>query len=239
MAFGAHFRQERNEKFMVTELIEQLQARDPALRREAASRLAESDARAIHPLVQALWDESPGVQEAAVNALGSFDSDAAVWAVLPLLREDAPRRNMALDILMRIGPRVVAPMAKLLNDKDADVRKFVVDVFGVVGGDDVTEPLLAALSDENANVRASGAKALGLLRTRESVSHLVGLLGDEEWVAFGALEALGRIADEESVTAITRLLEGPSPTLRSMGLPPRWCTAKYAFSRKGVKRVSG
>jgi len=200
----------------IEKLLRQLQSSEASERREAAMKLAGTDGRAIHPLIKALWDESPGVQEAAVNALASFEDEAVVWAVIPILREDAPRRNMALEILVRIGQAGVPILAERLGDKDPDVRKFVVDIFGLVGGADVVPPLRRALSDNNPNVRASAAKALGLQRAGEAVPELVSLLDDEEWVAFSAIEALGHIADEEAVNAITRLLDGPSPTLRMM-----------------------
>ncbi len=203
---------------MIKELLKQLESEDSSVRRDAAARLGETDGRAIYPLIKSLWDESPGVQEAAVNSLSSFADEATVWAVLPLLREDAPRRNMAIEILTRIGPKVVPFMAKMLIDKDPDVRKFLTDVFGVVGGDQVVPPLIEALSDENANVRASAAKSLGMLGVKEAVPHLVRLLEDEEWVAFGAVEALGNIADEEAVNAITSLLDGPSLPLKTMAI---------------------
>ncbi len=203
---------------MIEEFLKQLESEDSSARRDAAAKLGATDARAIYPLIKALWDESPGVQETAVNSLSSFADEATVWAVLPLLREDAPRRNMAIDILTSIGPKVVPFMAKMLIDKDPDVRKFLADVFGVVGGDQVVPPLMKALSDKNANVRASAAKSLGMLGIKEAVPHLVKLLEDDEWVAFGAVEALGNIADEEAVHAITSLLDGPSLALRIMAI---------------------
>lgn len=200
------------------ELIELIHSEDAAVRRDAAYRLAGADARAIYPLVRALWDENPGVQEAAMSSLMSFAGEEAIWAVMPLLREDAPRRNMALQILARIGGPHTSLIARDLNDKDADIRKFVIDIFGDVGSPEVVPHLIHALSDENANVRAAAARSLGILHAEEAVPRLVGLLDDEEWVAFVAIEALGKIADEKAVGALISLLQSPSDTLRTMAI---------------------
>ena len=55
----------------------------------------------------------------------------AVRSVIPLLRcEEAPARNLAMDILREIGNQDFAALVELLRDDDPDVRIFSSDILG-------------------------------------------------------------------------------------------------------------
>ena len=81
-------------------LQQQLGDPDPRQRRLAARDLGSFPAAALN-LGQALAAESDtSVREALFNSLGQIASDAAVQALLPLLRtEDAGLRNGAIEAL--------------------------------------------------------------------------------------------------------------------------------------------
>ena len=197
-------------------LINELGSGDASARRRAAEELSSGDERALLPLIKALGDKNPGVQDAAMRSLIDIGGEAAAYMVLPLLRGDAFIRNTAVIILQEIGADAVPMLGPLLNDKDEDIRKFAIDMIYEIGSCDRPDVLLAILKgDPNPNVRVSAAKALGALRYEQAVPALIEALRDTEWVCFSALEALSQIKDNSSVEAVAELLYSPSEAVRS------------------------
>ncbi len=200
----------------IRDLIRELGSDDASVRRCAAEELSGADERALLPLIKALRDSNPGVQDAAMRSLIDIGGEATAYMVLPLLRDNAVMRNTAVIILQEIGAAAVPMIGPLLNDKDEDIRKFAIDMICEIGACDRPEDLMAILrGDPNPNVRVSAAKALGALRYPQAVPVLIDALRDTEWVCFSALEALSQIKDNSSVEAVAELLYSPSEAVRS------------------------
>lgn len=188
---------------------------DAGKRRSAVEALSLGDERAIYPLIKALRDSHPGVQDAAMRSLISIGGEVAAWMVLPLLREDSFLRNAAMVILKEIGTDAVSHLPPLLKDKDDDVRKFAIELIADAGGRHLEKALCERLSDDpNPNVRAAAAKALGTLDCWDALPNLVAALKDIEWVCFNALEALSGMRKDAAVEPILALLSNPSPAIR-------------------------
>jgi len=196
-------------------VLKNLSGPDVSKRRSAAEALADGDERAIYPLIKALRDSHPGVQDAATRSLISIGGEVTAWMVLPLLREQAFLRNTAMVILKEIGAPALPHLPPLLLDKDDDVRKFAIELLSDGGARDQAPALMERLSDDaNPNVRGAAAKALGVLGCREALPKLVAALKDIEWVRFTVLEAMCLLGDEEVVDPILGLLDDPSPATR-------------------------
>lgn len=196
-------------------VLKSLSSPDVSKRRSAAEALACGDERAIYPLIQALRDSHPGVQDAATRSLISIGGEVTAWMVLPLLREEAFFRNTAMVILREIGAVAIHHLPPLLRDKDDDVRKFAIELISDAGGREYAEKLVERLTDDtNPNVRGAAAKALGDLGCREALPQLVAALKDIEWVRFTVLQSLCRLGDEDAVEPILELLSDPSPATR-------------------------
>ncbi len=189
-----------------------LKAEDPSVRRAAAEALSDGDERAIYPLIQALRDENPGVQDAAMRSLINIGGEVTAYMVIPLLREDALIRNTAYVILREIGE--ISLLAGLLKDKDDDIRKFAIDLMTEIGDPGACRHLGPMLKDPNPNVRAAAVKAVGRLGCPDSLKVLINALKDEEWVCFAALEALAEVKDPAAVDPLTELLYGSSEAIR-------------------------
>lgn len=209
--------------------LKNISSTDPGKRRAAAEALSRGDERAIYPLVKALGDGHPGVQDAAMRSLISIGGEVVAWMVLPLLRGSSLLRNTAMVILKEIGRDAAPLLPPMLKDKDDDVRKFAVELLADAGTCEHA-PLLSGLlaADPNPNVRASAALALGLLGCREALPALVASLKDMEWVRFSALESLAKMRDPAAVEPVLTLLSDPSPATRfaaieslgAIGFPP-------------------
>ncbi len=194
--------------------LEALGSADVSERKHTAETLSEGDERVIYPLIMALFDESPAVQEAAMYSLISIGGEVVAYMSIPVLRKEAAQRNAALVILKELGPVSVPLLYDLLNDRDDDMKKFTLDLLGEIREGVDIESITPMLGDGNPNVRAAAAGALGHIGARDAVEHLEKSLTDEEWVAFTALEALGEIGDEGAVEAIAKLLTADAPALQ-------------------------
>ena len=199
----------------VNKLLKDLDSNDASKRRLAAEAMTGGDERVIYPLIKALRDKNFGVQDAAMRSLMEIKKESTAYMVLPLLREDSFLRNTAIIILKEMGKIAVPLFLHLLNDKDDDVRKFILDLIYEIQYCDYPEKIVAMLKDDsNVNVRAAAAKALGKLKYKGAIPHLVNALQDEEWVCFSAIEALTNFKDTVSLRSILELLNSSSEAVR-------------------------
>jgi len=219
-------------------VLQKLLDPDPSERRTAAEALSDADERAIYPLIKALRDDNPGVQDAAMRSIIAIGGEVAAYMSLPLLREGPFLRNTARIILKQIGTAAVQLLRPLLADKDDDVRTFAVDLISDIGSCDYPEEINRLLeTDPNQNVRASAARTLGVLGCRDAIPALVAALKDAEWVCFSALESLALIRDESSIEPVMTLLNAPSETLRYAAIET---LGKFGSSRSSatlIKRI--
>jgi HEAT repeat protein len=199
--------------------LQKLTDPDPGERRIAAEMLSEADERALYPLISALRDENPGVQDAAMRSIISIGGEVTAYMALPLLRESPFLRNTARIILRQIGQASVPLLRPLLTDKDDDVRTFAVDLISDIGWCDYPAEIARLLeADPNQNVRASAARAISILGFHEALPILVAALKDNEWVCFSVLESLALLRDESSIEPVLALLGSGSETLRYMAI---------------------
>ncbi|MDL2267439.1 HEAT repeat domain-containing protein [Desulfovibrio sp. OttesenSCG-928-G15] len=192
---------------------------DPERIREGAQLAGESKLTdAIPGLVRNITSSNIGVQEAVDRALRKIGGPEVVHAVIPLLRSDeAPARNLAMDLLRELGGSALTALAELLRDNDPDVRIFASDILGSTGSA-VAVPYLchALLNDPEVNVRYQAAVSLGQLAFPESAACLNSALEDEEWVQFSAIEALTKVRDAASVGALMKALSKASELVASI-----------------------
>ncbi|MDD4953071.1 MAG: HEAT repeat domain-containing protein, partial [Desulfovibrionaceae bacterium] len=203
----------------VKEILEGLRSDDNEVLREAAFQAGELDLKDAVPLLVGLLETSNiGVQEAADNALRRIAGPEAVQSVIPLLRsENAPSRNMAMDILRVIGCDDLHAVFGLMRDEDPDIRIFAADILGTTANSLAVNPLCnALLKDPEVNVRYQAAVSLGVLAMPEAAKCLNLAMGDEEWVQYAVIEALAKIKHSSSVDALVKGMDRSSDLVASM-----------------------
>jgi HEAT repeat protein len=196
-----------------------LSAEDIDALREAAYEAGEQGCvEAVPQLARLLASESLGVQEAADLALRRIGGKEVVTAVLPLLRSDeAPARNLSMDILRQVGGDDFPSLVGLLHDPDPDIRIFGSDILGSTDNELAVSPLCdALLKDPEVNVRYQAAVSLGELARTSAAKCLGKAMEDDEWVQFAVIEALAKIRDASSVTALVKALDKSSDLVASM-----------------------
>ena len=177
-----------------------LQSADEEIRRSALFSLRNipcNDAEAI--LFAAMGDESWRVRKEAVECYVFLNPDLiSIERLLNLLcnEDNAGLRNSAAEAVIRLGSASASPLMKMVQDQDADVRKFVIDVMGAIGDPIFVPALLQALDDTEVNVASAAAEQLGALGDTETAESLMNsiLARDEELFRFSALGALGTLA---------------------------------------------
>ncbi len=200
-------------------ILEQLNSNNTEEVREAAFAAGDLGlVEAVPVLAHHLYSVNLGVQEAAERAIRKIGGVSAVQAVIPLLRsDDAPVRNISMDILRKIGSDDLESLMTLLHDDDPDMRIFGSDILGACGKPAAVQPLCEALlRDPEVNVRYQAAVSLGNLEFCEAADCLNNALNDEEWVQFSVIEALTKIRAESSVNALVKALDRSSDLVASM-----------------------
>ena len=142
------------------EQLERMTDMDCSVRRDAISALiGVMDGRILYPLIKALQDEDHGIQQAAMDALIAFKDESAVYNVLPLLADKrAYVRNIAREILEKVGVKCTGLFRSYIHCKDKDVRKMIADILGNIPNPKAKQLLTEMLGDPCINVRSSVAE---------------------------------------------------------------------------------
>ncbi|WP_297671496.1 HEAT repeat domain-containing protein [uncultured Desulfovibrio sp.] len=200
------------------QILDALSSDDSSDIRDAAFSAGDLGLQDAVPLLcEHVKSPNVGVQEAAEYALRKIRGPQVVDALLPLLSsDDAPVRNVAMDILREIGTDSIESMQPYMQHEDADLRIFVTDILGYCRTPQACQMLCRALlKDPEINVRYQAAVSLGTQAFPEAVSALCQAMYDEEWVQFAVVEALAKIKDYSAVSAMVKLLSQASPLVSS------------------------
>lgn len=202
-------------KISIDELLNQLSSPDFFEREEAVKQLGTIDAdEAVAGLVMALEDEDRGIRELAADCLVNQGGDTCSRLLASFMgHNEISVRNLAAEILVRIGERAVPALVEALNDGDHDVRKFALDVLGLIRDHSVAGRIHEMLDDPNENVACSAAEALGHLGTKESVEPLLQAFEKYDFLRAQAAEALGRIGDPSAFDGLVGYLNADDPVV--------------------------
>ncbi len=191
------------------ELLSWLNSDDIDKRESACIQLREYDndiSRAA--LVALIEDSNKGIREVAAEGLISLGGERTALFLSDLLgNEDISVRNLAAETLAKLGSASIDPLVEKVNDPDKDIRKFAVDILGLIGDSCSFEAVQRALDDENPNVVCSAAEALGEIGDPRAVAPLVRVLKENEDACLQAAEALGKIGDETAFDALVQGLD--------------------------------
>ncbi|MGE4553494.1 MAG: HEAT repeat domain-containing protein [Desulfovibrionaceae bacterium] len=223
-------------------ILKRLAGDDNEQLREAAFEAGEAPCpEAVPRLAELLKSRNLGVQEAADRALRHIGGSPVVLAVIPLLRSDeAPVRNLSMDILRQVADQDLENVIALLQDDDPDMRIFAADILGSTKSGMAVRPLCEAmLKDPEVNVRYQAAVSLGDLARPEAAQSLGRAMSDEEWVQYAAVEALAKVGDAGSVDALVKSLDHTSDLVRSMVIDALAEVGNVKAATKMLKRMGG
>jgi HEAT repeat protein len=167
------------------------------------------------PPALALALPDPGAREEAARAIVAAGTAEAAEATAPLIAHpDIAVRNLAGDVLVRLGACAVAPLAPYLDDEDADVRKFAVDVLAQLPAQALAPRIADALEDGDANVRLAAIDALATLGAGPFVDDLVAHYHAEPLARASVIAALSACGCPQGNALIVDALGDEDPVVQ-------------------------
>ena len=109
--------------------------------------------------------------------------------------ENIVTRNLAAELLLKLKEHSVGALLPYLYDVNQDVRKFAVDILGLIGDEKTVAHIIPLLDDPDENVVVSAAEALGNIRSSLAVPHLIRVFKLNDNAKVIVAEALGKIED--------------------------------------------
>ena len=185
---------------MKQHIMNLLTSTDPDVRRLAAEELGtcETD-EAISALAAGLWDENKGVRDAAARSLCNHDGAKVAQAIVDLIRdENIVTRNLIGELLLRWGKGSIQAIVPYMQDQSCDVRKFAVDILGLIGNADLIPDILPLLDDSDENVVLAAVEALGNIGDKEALPHLIRTFESQEYTKTFTAEAIGKIGSQDA-----------------------------------------
>jgi HEAT repeat protein len=156
-------------------------------KQRAFELIAQSgDPRATPLLLKGLADSNAWIREASEDALrATIDGGGGAPLFDPLTRDltlaDDDVAESIVRLLARLrDPRVVEPIAEVLERENPKPRRTATHVLGQLADRRACEPLQRALEDDDAAVRCEALKALARIRSREAFPLMVDRLVDAE-----------------------------------------------------------
>ena len=158
------------EKKGVEELLRDLQADKPLVRRAAAEQLGKAkDVRGVEPLLTALRDDDEGVRREVTKALGEIED-----------------------------PHTAKPLGEMLNDADEFVRVNALEALERIRGDEAVNLIIGGLKNANPLVRINACASLGRIGDKKAIPALEGVAKNDtlSYVRFAAEQALVQLRGE-------------------------------------------
>lgn len=208
------------------QLHEQARSANADLRQKAAQVVAQSLTDDDLPLMfEMLGDRDWRVRKTIVEGFLRDPRDSVIRNLIEALRdpENAGKRNSATEALIRIGePAIPYLIFELERERDLDVRLSLVNLLGDLRNDEAYEVLVSLLPREtDVNILSAAVASVGKYRRASSIPTLLETLrGEDLWLKFHVVEALGEIGDRAALPAILPLYAEKSlrkPILEAIG----------------------
>jgi hypothetical protein len=128
----------------------------------------------IQNLISALRSEDKGVRRKAVEALGWYEAESTMPALIKALKDEDDRISRAAAYALNaIGPEAVPTLIEALKDEVKEVRVRAAKALWKIGPEAVPA-LIEALKDEDERVRWFAAWTLQKINTPEALKTIEG-----------------------------------------------------------------
>jgi HEAT repeat protein len=209
---------------------------EPTERRIAIEVLSEElelNEEIVNTFADGLNDEDSGVKDVCASALLKTDGFLRLIAserVAPLVKSTRiDIRNLASDLLVKLGSDAIQPLIPFLYDEDHQVRMFTCDILGLIPSHDSLPEIIKLLTDPEDNVKISAISALGNLKASNALYNLIDLYQDNEDLKLFLIEAIGKIGGASAqMFLVDKMKTETDPMLQSS------CIDALAFSGDDV-----
>jgi len=162
---------------------------------------SEIDESLIEPISEQISDIDKGVRNAVTMLiLINRNHNFPKYIIKFVTSADISVRNLAGEILIKLGQISVEPIIKFNHENDDDTLKFIIDVLGLIGDENAAPFIMDILSaTENDNVVLACIEALGNIHCGSSVDVMMLLYDRNELYKPTVVEALGKIGSKAAL----------------------------------------
>lgn len=155
----------------------------------------------IEAVADLIADEDKGVRNAATMLiLGSGNPKFPAHIAKYIQSPNISVRNLAGEILIRLGSVSIDPLVNFNHENDNDTLKFIIDVLGLIGDQRASIFIMEILSGtENDNVILACIEALGNIRYEGAVDIMMLLYDRNELYKPTVVEGLGKIGSKAAL----------------------------------------
>lgn len=189
----------------------------PEVRRRAADDLIANNMIneiSIKAFANGLLDNDIGIRDVCQRALldtpEEFKALSAI-AVAPYINmREIELRNLAGEILTKLGAPSVSILLPYLKSNDFDVRKFACDILGLIADEGIVSYVTPLLSDHDKNVQLSAVETLGNLRAESALDALIMVYENFDEIKPAVIESIGKIGGDNSESYLLEQLDNES-----------------------------
>ena len=162
-----------------------------------------------------LADSDPGVRETAARLLVEIRTEEAARLTVPhIASDDITIRNLAGEVLTRMGEAAVRVVAEYVDHDHYDVRKFAIDVLALLPSHDMADRIARRLEDPDPNVRIAAVDALGALGASEYAEALCTLYEREPLMRPSVVAAFGAFGPGVHLDFLEAALSDEDPVVQ-------------------------
>ncbi|MEG8945613.1 HEAT repeat domain-containing protein [Rosettibacter firmus] len=145
--------------------------------------------------------EDKGVRNAAtLLILNHRPIDAPTYLVPFISSPDIAIRNLAGEILAKLGDLSIDALIEYNHDRNDDDKKFIIDLLGIIASPKAINHIIEILSTtDNDNVILACIEALGNIRYEDSIDILLLFYERNELYRPTVVEALGKIGSQKAL----------------------------------------
>ncbi len=185
------------------QILNLLNADDASLRKKTVESLLLSDPpeEILAKLCDLITDNDKGVRNTVSIKLTSNENwDAAKYLVNYISSDEISVRNLAGEILLKLGKRAISALEqKVFAANEAD-QKFIIDLLGLIGDPSIGHTVLKVLIESQCdNVILACIEAIGNVGYADAVSALINFFSRSELYQPSIIEALGKIGGKEAL----------------------------------------
>lgn len=129
-----------------------------------------NDFKNLRSLISAIRFKDLGMRDyiyrSVLNLEDKFKPIAANYIIDFLYHIEKELRNLASDLLIKLGEHSNQNLLQLLSEEDVDVKKFACDILGYTGTDEEIPDIVMLLNDKDMNVFNSAVESIGAIFER-------------------------------------------------------------------------
>ncbi len=186
--------------------LKQLKSGNPSERQTAVESLINENLSdsLVEDICRMLDDTDKGVRN-AVDLMLTVNPSSQIpkYLVKYISSSNISTRNLAGEILLKIGNNSIEAMLESIYTGNDDDKKFAVDILGLIGDSKAAPEILELLKiNKNDNVIMACIEALGNLKYEAAIDFMIFIYDKNELFKPTITEALGKIGTSKALNFI-------------------------------------